>query len=268
MGRAVQRSLHGLIAAFVLAAGACAPRPALRVPSELPGTANWKLRMEERLKRLEPFQALYSARLTDPQGRTWHTKAVLIVDLPDRIRLEILSPTNQTQGVLVVSGNKASLWLISDNTLYTAPDSARLMGLLMGWDAPAPLLASLLLGCLPERDLKSPAPSIPAADSGEMGVVTVQDSAGSSRRVYHVRQRTALLEKVILFNRDGEQGTIVLHYEKETDGLAVPDVLTLESRDNQLRLSRRAFEILESADPALFALPPAAFQANRIQMVQ
>ncbi|SMC20088.1 Outer membrane lipoprotein LolB [Desulfacinum hydrothermale DSM 13146] len=251
-----------LLAVMVLGA-ACAPRPTLgpvRGPSQF---STWKAQIQDRLAAFQAFQAVYKVRLVEPQGRTWHAKAVVTVHLPDQARLEVLGPMNRTQGVLLASRTMTSLWILSDGTVYTADDSALLLGRLVGVEVPVDLLASLLIGCPPEGDLKA---SGATARSDGAWIHTVKDPGKAFQRTYHIRKESGLLERVILSSPDGKNAVATLHHDPHAPYPLVPDALSFTAPRSDVRLTRRAFKPLDSVDPALFGLPPAAQTAKRVHL--
>ena len=74
-------------------------------------------------------------RVESAKGR-YSLKAVVLAELPDRLRLEAFNPFGQTVGVLIQDKGKSTLWIPSEKMLYTASRTEKLTGHFLGVPVP------------------------------------------------------------------------------------------------------------------------------------
>ncbi|MCE5244160.1 MAG: hypothetical protein ABFD98_13085 [Syntrophobacteraceae bacterium] len=145
-----------LAAVFIACAvllGACASvsvetRPQAPISSEA-----ITARFRNRLDYWRSYQASLRVRVESSKGR-YSLRAVVVAELPDRIRLEAFNPFGQTMGVLLQDRGKSTLWIPSENVVYTATKTENLTGHFLGVPIPPELFGYSLVACIPPAYLE------------------------------------------------------------------------------------------------------------------
>ncbi len=107
----------------------------------------------ERLVRQRQYQhkslrALAQVKMSK-NGKSWSSTQALVVDTPNRLRVEMLNFFNQLTIQLVVSGTQLSAYVPKDNTLYTGMPSIDNIQRFTGLQLSVTDLVALLLEKLP-----------------------------------------------------------------------------------------------------------------------
>ena len=108
-----------LLLSFSVVLAACAPRV---VPTERPAPPGYEepgARLKSRAEYYRFFQARVYVRAEGPKGKI-NLRAVMLADLPGRLRLEAFNPFGQTVGLLLLDQEHSRLWLPTENVVYTA----------------------------------------------------------------------------------------------------------------------------------------------------
>jgi outer membrane biogenesis lipoprotein LolB len=145
-----------LVFIIFLALDGCARRPVLREKTLL-----YQLSPQERmikLKQRSKFWTAYQAKLrirTESSKGKYHIRGLVLAKLPHQIRLEVNNLWGQTVGVLVLNQENSTLWIASENVLYTADDAGSLIEHLLGFSIPPEILGYSLVGCVPLDQMSS-----------------------------------------------------------------------------------------------------------------
>jgi outer membrane biogenesis lipoprotein LolB len=137
---------------LLFAAWGCAPAPRMAVERPDPisveeGTA----RLRNRTEHWRSYQARLQIR-GQSSGRRFNFQTVVLAKLPDQFRLEAFK-LGQTVGVLVLNEGRASLWIPSENVIYTADRAENLTEHLLGIAVPLDVLSYGLVASIPSSQL-------------------------------------------------------------------------------------------------------------------
>ena len=120
-----------LLLPVVAALAACAPRV---VPVERPTSPGYQdpgVRLKSRAEYYRAYQARIHVRAQGPKGKI-NLRAVVLADLPGRLRLEASNPFGQTVGLLLLDQGHSRLWLPTENVVYTARRPEALVHFFLG----------------------------------------------------------------------------------------------------------------------------------------
>src|SRR5690348_6554702 len=112
------------VLAVLLFATACVG-PKVRPPEgvvprpEALSSEEWNSRLASRAETWHRFQANLRIKAESPKGKA-SLRAIVVAVLPDRVRLEAFNPWGQTVALLLLDKGDSSLWVPSENVVYTA----------------------------------------------------------------------------------------------------------------------------------------------------
>ena len=137
-----------LCLALAFAAG-CAPTGLRKLePLPLSSSMERAAKLRERSEHWKIYQARMKVRSREKDG-VYRFTALVTARLPEHVRIEASNLWGQTLGLLVVNPAGASLWIASENLLYTARKPDLLVQKLFGLPIPSGVLAYGLPGCVP-----------------------------------------------------------------------------------------------------------------------
>ena len=218
----------------------------------------WRGTLTLCLERHRTFQGIYRVKTVDSHGRSRRGRAVVVVVLPHRVRLELLDPMGRTQGLLVARRDRAALLLPSLRALYRSSTSGPLLGMLSGVEIPASFLAPLLAGCVPGNDL----PKLEVARTTDTAVhLAPSDDSAFPGRTYVVSPADGrLLEASFTGPRDAIR--IALGYS--TADPRLPQRLEIVGSQGKVSLVRSAFLTGNPPDPSAFEIPSVSAEDYQI----
>ena len=236
-----------------LAWSGCAPRAPLLEPVDLPVTPVME-RLEARRASLSTFRAAGTIRV-EGGGRQWSGSALLLAELPRRLRLELLSFFGQPVLYVVSDGKEVVTW---------APGQQASRGFALGRVIQAfssiPLddeeVMLLLAGCAPEfryreaqlfRDVQERAYLLQLEDHsrGEIERLWLEDDAATIRRLERLQGGRSRLDAV--FSRFTNAG-----------GFSYPQEVRIETGGLQLAVRYQVFTANDTLPDEVFhlELPP------------
>ena len=114
----------------------------------------WRATLETRGKHWQSYTASFHLRADSPKGK-YPLRAVVVADLPDRLRLEASNLFGQTLGVIIYNKGESSLWVPNEKTLYTARKPGVLTQHFLGVSLPLNILGYSLTASLPPEELET-----------------------------------------------------------------------------------------------------------------
>lgn len=114
----------------------------------------WKAALEDRGRHWQRYTASFHLRADSAKGK-YPLRAVVLADLPDRLRLEAFNLFGQTLGVIIYNKGESSLWVPNEKTLYTARKPEVLTEHFLGVSLPLNVLGYSLAASLPPEQLET-----------------------------------------------------------------------------------------------------------------
>lgn len=227
------------VAALAVAALAgCATRsalPAAPAPTALPSAATLAAALDARRAALQSLRAWARLSYDSPEGAR-HAKQLLVVERPNRLRLEIFSPFGAVF-VLTTTDGRLAAWDRGEATVYRGVASAENLDRYAQVDLPVPTAVDLLLATPPLTGtggvVSADGASIKLWQETSGGVCATWFAAGSlePQRVEHQAP-----DGSVLLRTSYDDWTAV-------DALRVPTTLTIELPDTQRRIGIALSEI-------------------------
>lgn len=136
-----------------LALVACGPKKAPSPPIPVPGLVDAAAVVAEfrAAPAPGPLRARAKLRISSP-SRNVTTPAALLLDGPDRLRLDVLTPIGSTFAIFATDGEAMHAWLQKDATFLRGDDAVAVLGRATGGVIGVPDLLDLLTGRLPVDD--------------------------------------------------------------------------------------------------------------------
>lgn len=134
----------------ILVVGGCRPgRPRPPLPATLPSADELLARVAARRHVLTSVRGL--ARVSYERGEErGGSRHAVVVEAPDRFRLEVLSPLGAL-AVVTCDGAELAVWVRRESRIYRGPASAASVASYTGLPVAVGDVASVLLGLPPER---------------------------------------------------------------------------------------------------------------------
>ncbi len=261
--RALAGAAPWLLLPGVFLAAACAVTP--EVP-ELPAAS---VRPEVLLERLEAgeaavttLRALATVRYEGPTG-SGSASQVIVVALPDRARLEVLSPVGTAVLLLAIRGDGLTLHVPARREYGVGRATPDTLGRLVRMPVPPGLLLRLLAG-LPPLPVRPGDPRVQVVR--DEGVVRVESVDGP----FWQRLWTGPDGAWLTGGELGEAGTLLLRFQfgdrRLLDGTPFPFLVAVEGVGARTRVTIR-YETVRLNGPVeaeLFDLPRPADPGTRI----
>ena len=217
-----------ILGGLSLAWSGCAPRAPLLEPVDLPVTRVME-RLEARRASLSSFRAAGTIRV-EGRGRQWTGRALLLAELPHRLRLELLSFFGQPVLYVVSDGYEVITWAPGGQQ---ASRGFALGRVIQGFSS-IPLgdeeVMLLLAGCAPEfryreaklfRDVQERAYLLQLEDQsrGELERVWLEDDCATMRRLERLQGAKSRLDAVFSGFTNAEGFSYPQEVRIETAGL-------------------------------------------------
>jgi hypothetical protein len=247
------RRAAALVAGLLLAACRTLPGPLAPLPPEDPRPARLLASLEERAAERRALRGraeleVESERFEVPPS----TRQVLVLERPDRLRVEILGFLNQTQAVLTTSGGRYELF-VADGQRYESGMAYR--GLL--WDVaridlePREVVELLLGVPLADRRLALRR-ALATPEGGVQLEVAGPPAAGTQTFVFDAAGRLRRMR------REPEGLDVRFGAYAPVDGAAVAHTIVVEHAGTRAELSLHDVELNPDLPEGLFELRPAA----------
>jgi outer membrane biogenesis lipoprotein LolB len=141
------------LSALLLSLEGCARRPTLVEQPPRVSFTEWLPALREHAEHWKTYQARAHIRVQTPDKKL-NMNAVILARLPDQLRLEAFR-LGQTVGLLTMNHGQSSLFIPSENVLYTAARSEVLIDHLFGISLPLEAFGYTLSASLPPDQLES-----------------------------------------------------------------------------------------------------------------
>ncbi len=246
--RRLSRAL--LLGALALGAGCRRAPPAPPLPEVEPAAlaaAAWG-RFVPEVQRASFGLAIEAPRL----GLSTRASGALVVDRPDRFRLEVYAPIVGPRLYVVSDGRAVNLYAVAQKTWMGGPDAEAVLREATGGAAGLEDLVDLLTGRMPFEDAE-----VVAVEAGEEAVRYTFEGPEGTRAVVALDARQSTTRSVEAF--DGA-GRCVLRasygaYRRKDRALVPEEVaIALPTAELEVALSFRSWEALDEA-PDAFSLP-------------
>lgn len=241
---------------------ACAVLPE-RVPPSLPGRPEVFLeRLQAEETAVKTVRGLASARYEGPAGQGSVTQGI-VVALPDRVRLETLSPMGTAVLLLTVRGDDLRMYAPTRHEYGVGPATRETLGRLARVPVPPGPLLRLLAG-LPPLPIRPGDPRVTLAV--EATAIRVESVDGPLwQRVWSSPDGMAP-ERGELSDASGLLLTYTFSEWRQLNDALFPFALQLDEGTTRTRLSIRyeTVRLNEPVEPGLFELPRPTDGTTRI----
>lgn len=138
---------------MIVLLGGCGQRTGMTEDLRPVASEELLARLKSRLEYYRIYQVKFHLRADGPKGKL-RLRGVMLAELPDRVRLEVFNPLGQTVGLLLLNGEKSSLWLPSERVAYTAAHAESLVRFFLGASIAPRTFAYSLIAAVPASQLK------------------------------------------------------------------------------------------------------------------
>ncbi len=250
---------HLLVALAAVAPFGCPRPPPPRPPelSTLPSAEAALARLRTAGADRSSLRALGRATYFGSEGRV-RLGIVMVIERPDRFRVETLSPMEQPIDVMVSDGGR--LRLLREGRLFEGPATPENIARIL----PVPLrpedLVDAMLGGVPTGDRFRPT-ELTWADEDQRDWLLVLEGPGGERARLTVDPARAIVKTMRLERADGLERLRVVFDKHEAVAPAAGEFprsvsLTIPERKDEVSLRWRDIDVNVPLDPALFSLQP------------
>lgn len=256
----------GLLAALTLPAcaflGFRAPaRPG--GPAALPSAADLHEALEARRTAVTSLRALARVRISDPGG-TVSSRDAIVVERPDRLRVDVLSALGPAALAFTVDGGRLQVYAAGEKTLYTGAASPANLSRYAGVGLAPEQIVDLLLGTPPAAGGTDPGEAVVAADPETGWTGLRQPMEGGARVVWFDWFNGARVPVAIEDRAD--DGTVLWRARFDghvaAAGPPLPTRITLEAPalGRVVDIALRDLDVNAAVEDGVFALlvPPGA----------
>lgn len=181
-----------LIPVLLLALAGCVCRPGVIERPRAVSRDELLSKLAERTRYWSSYQANVHIKAQSAKGK-FRLRAVILAQLPDRFRLEAFTPIGQTAGVLVFNPTGASLWIPSEQVLFTSDQPETLVKHFLGVPIPVETFGySLAASIPPDLGVSEPRPA--PVDSG--WTITTADSRDDLRFTWSLLSQPVAMKAV------------------------------------------------------------------------
>jgi len=252
-----------LVAGLLLAACAVVPgAPPPTLPRQWAGPEVFLERLEADDGAVKTARGLASVRFEGPAGKGSATQ-VIVVALPDRARLETLSPLGTAVLLLTIRGDDLTLYAPARHEYGMGRATRETLGRLVRVPVPPGPLLRLLVG-LPPLPIRPGDPRVQLAV--EAAAIRVESVDGP----YWQRVWSSPDGMVPVRGELGEAGTLLLRFEfgerRRLSGAAFPFAVQLDemTAGTRLTIQYETVRLNEPVEAGLFELPRPADGTARI----
>ena len=251
-----------LLSAGLIVVAACAVVPETPPPG-LPGRPEVFLdRLEAEDGAVKTVRALANLRYEGPAGKGSVTQAI-VAALPDRVRLETLSPLGTALLLLTIRGDALTVYAPPRHEYGTGRATRETLGRLVRVPIPPGPLLRLLVG-LPPLPIRPGDPRVTL--TVEAAAIRVESVDGP----YWQRVWSGPDGMTPVRGELGEAGALLLKFEfgdrRPLSGAVFPFAVSLDemAAGAHVALQYETVRLNEPVEAALFALPPPADGKTRI----
>lgn len=240
-----------LVALLVGATGCTAARPA-RIPLPEVSASELQARLAERNEAIRALRSEATIAISSPE-RSGTARQFVIVERPDRLRVEVFSPFG-TVFALTTSGGDLAAWVREENKVYRGDASPENLSRWAGLDLEVADVVDVLLGGAPTRAVES-ASVFPETVTGRL---RLRQETGDGAQVVSFAGDTLLPVAVEELDADGVllwRATFSSYREVGGVTLATRIGIELPASRQSVDVTLGDPEINPSLPPALFALP-------------
>ncbi len=141
-----------LLSVLLLLLSSCTPVP-VPVQKTSVDVAQIMTLLHQRQQRVHALAGLADVTLRR-QDKRWSVTQAVLVEYPQRLRLDVVNFFGQVQMQLVIDSGRLQVYVPADGRLYRGWASAANLERFAGMNVSPPLLAALLLGRLPDGVLE------------------------------------------------------------------------------------------------------------------
>ena len=253
--------VRALAAAGLLLLASCAVTPVSRLAAPPdPDTVRSRLLQEEAATRT--VRGLARLAFEGPQG-SGSASQVVVVALPDRARVEALTPLGTTALVATFRADELRVHSPLRHEYWTGRATRETLGRLLKVPVPPELLLRLLAG-LPPLPLRAQDPRLTVAPDG--AAVRVESVDGD----YWQRLWTEADDPEVARGEVGRASEVLFTFafadRRPTDGRSFPFEIRVEdpATRSRLHVQYERVQLNLPADPDLFELPPPTDPQTRI----
>ena len=229
----------------------CAKETVILEPADMPVSLVVE-HLEKRQEQLQSFRAVGSIRVKGDKQR-WSGRAFFLSQLPDSLRLEVVSFFGQPVLYAASNGYEFLIWEPGLNRAYQGLAAHGTLTRLIAFPLDDQEALLLLAGIVPTWD-QAEAKLFRLAETGKLMLQMEDTSSRLTQRVWF--ESTNLVVTRIERVRGGKQELDATFSEfMEIEGCSYPRSIVLEGEKAHLNISYEQFFINENLDQHVFHLP-------------
>jgi len=236
----------GTLILIVLAAmvAACATKPPVAVPPVLFPQEDLLLKLRNRADSWEGYQAKVNVK-GEGAKKAFSVQAFIVADLPHRLRFEA-HKLGQTAGVLIFDENRSSLWVPSEQVVYTSASGERLIEHFLGASIPPEAFTRSLIAIM-SKEQSNRIQVLP--DESNL-LLHVKEPKDDMAFTWKLASKSLAIESILV--REGSRAyTVTYDPPVDIDPGIVPRKVVFES--DQWRLEVKIDQLVPSRDPSASA---------------
>jgi len=184
--------IHLLLAAVIIALTGCTSRPFVIERAQPMSRTELLSKLGARGLHWSSYQANVHIKAQSPKGK-YRLRAVIVARLPYQFRLEAFTPMGQTAGVLVFGPKGASLWIPSEQVIYSSDKAETLILHFLGVPVPLETFSYSLAASMPPGFQPGDLTPVPL-DAG--WTLSSTDRSGGLSFAWHFLSRPPALKAV------------------------------------------------------------------------
>lgn len=234
-----------LLIVLVGMVAACAPKPPVAVPPILFPREDLLAKLRARADSWKGYQAKVNVR-GEGAKKTFSVQAFMVADLPHRLRFEA-HKLGQTAGVLIFDEKRSSLWVPSEQVVYTSRSGERLIEHFLGAAIPPEAFTRSLIAVMSEEQLNR----IQILPDELNLLLHVKEPKGDMALTWKLASKSLAMESILV--REGPRAyTVTYDPPVDLDPGVVPRKVIFES--DQWRLEVKIDQLIPLKEP-----PESAF---------
>jgi len=205
-------------------------------------------------------------------GLSGSTKGALVLNHPDDLRIDLVTPFNTPLAYIATDGNEINAWVQRNNVFFRGEDASAVFSKLMGGQTEITGALKALTGCLP---IDNPVPSqttivngdlqftFPMGDDGALVVQVDPNLHTLSHLQVLSRQTTSELTPVLEVDYD--------NHSPIEDGVLLPNELAIRFPSLQwdVALKFRSWTVTDLASDIFTITPPqGAVEQDLVEVLQ
>lgn len=222
-------------------AAACASKPPVAVPPVLFPQEDLLAKLRARTDSWKGYQAKVNVR-GEGAKKTFSVQAFMVANLPHRLRFEA-HKLGQTAGVLIFNENRSSLWVPSEQVVYSSKSGERLIEHFLGAAIPPEAFTRSLIAVMAEEQFNR----IQILPDESNLLLHVKEPKDDMAFTWKLASKSLAVESILV--REGPRAyTVTYDPPVDIDPGNVPRKVIFES--DQWRLEVKIDQVVPSKEPS------------------